>query len=195
MSFFVTLGLSTKSGPINAIALMFAYTVLIPNSWRSAAAVVLVLAAYPLATAAAVTWARPELLRFTRPEPVFTHIRLNSTGVDQADVERQGDRVVADVGRVVAARAMARDRGDARRVVQPAHPHDADRLRIEQDRAAGDARLPGVLAEDQVRNHFPDSPHRDTNPTRQRGRPRKISRGRVGLVCRDEVRKLFPACS
>ncbi|HEX8202917.1 MAG TPA: hypothetical protein VF590_20745, partial [Isosphaeraceae bacterium] len=43
---------------------------------------------------------------------------------------------------------------------------------------------------------LPDSPlEAVSNPTRQRGRPRKNPRWRVGLVCWDEVGKLFPACS
>ena len=68
-----------KSGMINAITLLFAYTVLIPNSWRSAAWVVAVLAAYPLVTETVVFRMHPEVLRLASPEPVFTHISLNLT--------------------------------------------------------------------------------------------------------------------
>src|SRR6266568_6290261 len=52
-------------------------------------------------------------------------------GVRQADIQRRRDRMVADIGRVVAGAAEARYRLDDEIVVQSLHTRDGDRSAIE----------------------------------------------------------------
>jgi serine/threonine-protein kinase len=67
-----------KNTLIGSIILMFAYTMLIPNSWRMAAAVVLVFAAAPVVTGGVLFWRHPEAARFASQERVFL---LNGTNL------------------------------------------------------------------------------------------------------------------
>lgn len=60
--------LMLKDALIHSMTLMLAYAVLIPNTWRTAAPVVLGLAIYPLATTWALARAHPEALHFLGQE-------------------------------------------------------------------------------------------------------------------------------
>src|SRR6201999_2582262 len=80
---------------------------------------------------------------------VERHVLGAARGIDQADVERGDDRVVAAVGRGVAARARAVQRrrlAERGLVVDARHARDRDLLAVEQRLATGDgaARLGGL---------------------------------------------------
>ncbi len=73
-------------------------------------------------------------------------LRLQTDRVAHADVERHGQRMIADVGRVVARGARAGNRVDTQRVVQAGHASDGERRGVEERLAGRDgrpARSPG----------------------------------------------------
>jgi serine/threonine-protein kinase len=60
-----------KNALIASLLLMFVYTMLIPNSWRAAAAVVLVIAVAPVVTEAILLHRHPEVSRFASAQGVL----------------------------------------------------------------------------------------------------------------------------
>src|SRR5262249_44481850 len=78
-------------------------------------------------------------------EGIQRHVRRADAVVGQADVDRQGDGVVADVGRVMAGGAGAADRAHAEVVVQAADAGDVNADVVEQLGPAGDGRPAGVV--------------------------------------------------
>ena len=66
-----------KNGLISAILIVFAYAMLIPNTWKSATWIVLVLSAAPVITTIAVMRTHPELREFARQTDVVRQAGVN----------------------------------------------------------------------------------------------------------------------
>jgi serine/threonine-protein kinase len=74
-----TFHVALKNGLINALTLLLAYAVLIPNTWKTALPVVAGLASYPALTVGALSWRHPEAVRFVVREGAYELPGLNVT--------------------------------------------------------------------------------------------------------------------